>query len=223
MNFYKNILKNNKSRLIKMGANCCVLLLLPNTYTSLELSDYVQKNLYEDYLKELKKKDSKLFSTIHFSINYLKELNVSNILAKKIVIELNKLKLKKYSFWNLNNIEYVSLQISYYLFAKLIHENYIFKIKEVKKDVLGIGYKIDSDFEQIKIDEFKTMFFSDKDNNVIDIDTNEDKYIHDSLNYKLANKLYSIISELDVSIIIPTIITSLQNKIQEEEEHKNNV
>lgn len=37
-----------------MGASCCVLL-FPNVFTTNEISEYIIKNLYEDYLKKIKK------------------------------------------------------------------------------------------------------------------------------------------------------------------------
>ena len=206
-----------------MGA-CCCFLLFPNVFTTNEISDYILKIFYEDYLKKLKNKLS--FNTIYFSTDYLKEikiednLSVFDLLQKNIYIELNKSKLKKYSFWNMIRTEYVAMQISYYLFAKLIDENYEFTTKNVEKDNLGIGYTINFDFDKNKIDEFKTNFFCDKNKVVIDIDEEKDKNIHDALNIKIAKKLFTIISNFNFESNLPIIIESLQDKIQQEEETK---
>jgi hypothetical protein len=203
--------------------NCCVLL-IPNYLTTIEISDYILKIFYEDYLKKLKNKFS--FDTIYFSTDYLKEikiednLSVFDLLQKNIYIELNKSKLKKYSFWNTNRTEYVAMQISDYLFAKLIDENYEFTTKNVEKDNLGIGYMINFDFDKNKIDEFKTNFFCDKNKVVIDIDEEKDKNIHDALNIKIAKKLFTIISNFNFESNVRKIIESLQDKIQQEEETK---
>jgi len=203
--------------------NCCVLL-IPNYLTTIEISDYILKIFYEDYLKKLKNKFS--FDTIYFSTDYLKEikiednLSVFDLLQKNIYIELNKSKLKKYSFWSMIRTEYVAMQISYYLFAKLIDENYEFTTKNVEKDNLGIGYTINFDFDKNKIDEFKTNFFCDKNKVVIDIDEEKDKNIHDALNIKIAKKLFTIISNFNFESNLPIIIKSLQDKIQQDEETK---
>ena len=109
--------------------NCCIgccFLLYPNTFTSIEISNSIQNDLYKNYIKKIKKTLS--FNTIYFQTEYLDKLNVSKTVATKLFNELNKLNLKKYSFWNLVNIDYVVLQISYYLFAKLIDDNYEFFI-----------------------------------------------------------------------------------------------
>ena len=205
------------------NCNCCVRL-IPNYLTTIEISDDILKIFYEDYLKKLKNKFS--FDTIYFSTDYLKEikiednLSVFDLLQKNIYIELNKSKLKKYSFWNTNRTEYVAMQISDYLFAKLIDENYEFTTKNVEKDNLGIGYTINFDFDKNKIDEFKTNFFCDKNKVVIDIDEEKDKNIHDALNIKIAKKLFTIISNFNFESNVPNIIESLQVKIQQEEETK---
>ena len=150
------------------------------------------------------------------------KLNVSKTVATKLFNELNKLNLKKYSFWNLVNIDYVVLQISYYLFAKLIDDNYEFYVKDVTKDNIGIMYNVNFDFDEAQINQFKTNFFCKKDGTFINIELEEDKNIHEVLNIKLAKKIESIISNLDLSTMIPAIIESLQNKLIEDENEKNN-
>lgn len=203
--------------------NCCDRP-IPNELTSIEISDDILEIFYEDYLKKLKNKFS--FDTIYFSKDYLKKLKIEDnlsvfdLLQKNIYIELNKSKLEKDFLWNTNRTEYVAMQISDYLFAKLIDENYQFTIKNVEKDKLKIRYMINFDFDKNKIDEFKTNFFCDKNKVVIDIDEEKDKNIHDALNIKIAKKLFTIISNFNFKSNFRIIIESLKGIIQQEEETK---
>ena len=198
-----------------MGCIYAVLYsVFPNTVASLDISKDLSNQLYDKYISKFRKSFS--FDLIHFSNSFIADETKHN-LSKKLVIEFNKLDIKKLSFWTGYATDYVSFQIAYYIFAKLINPDYQFCIKKTELKICF--YEIDFDFTDENIDDFKRTFFCKKDGTLINIETEKDKDIHDALNMKLANKLKNIVEEIDLSQIIPEIITSYMRILTE---NKNN-
>lgn len=184
----------------------CCLLCVPNTMSSLEITDSIFKNLYEKYIRKFQKSLS--LDTIYFNdLDVPKKLK--SALSNKLVIEFNRLNIKKYSFWTGYAIDYVSVQLAYYIFAKLMNTDYQFCIKATEIKLLS--YQIQFDFTDVQIDEFKKSFFCKADGTLIDIETETNKAIHKALRIKLTLKLESIVDSIDFSQIIPSIIQSYES------------
>ena len=197
----------------------CLSFSFPNTFHSFEISDLIITNLYENYLTKLNKTFS--LKTINFS-KYDVPNEIKTKISKKLVNEFNNEKFNKYSFWFYSHaVQYISVQLAYYMFAKLINEKHEFSIKESSTKYIYL-HQIKFDFSDEAIENFKSTFFCKKDGTLINIETNEDKAVHKALNTKLIRKLGSIIDSIDFSQIIPLIVQSYQdilnkNKIEEEE------
>ena len=183
----------------------CFLLCAPNTMTSLEITDSIFNKLYETYIRKMKNGFS--FDTIFFSDSDISK-DLKNLVSKKLVIELKKLKVKKYSFWTGYAINYVSIQLAYFIFSKLINTDYQFSIKDTKMNICN--YEIPFDFTDEQIDEFKKSFFCRADGTLIDIETEKNKAIHKALRTKLTLKLKIIVDSIDFEPIIPLIVQSYQ-------------
>ena len=184
----------------------CCLLCVPNTFSALEITDSIFKNLYEKYIRKFKKGFS--FDTIHFFESDIPK-KIKSALTKKLVTEFNKLNIKKYSFWTGYAKDYVSVQLAYYIFAKLINADYQFCIKATEMKLCY--HEIQFDFSDVQIDEFKKSFFCKADGSLIDIETETNKAIHKALGTKLTLKLESIVDSTDLSLIIPSIIESYES------------
>lgn len=197
----------------------CLSFSFPNTFHSLKISDLIITNLYENYLSKLKKTFS--LRTINFS-KYDVPNEIKTKISKKLINEFNNEKFNKYSFWFYSHaVQYISVQLAYYMFAKLINEKQEFSIKESSSKYIYL-HEIKFDFSDEDIEIFKSNFFCKKDGTLINIETNEDKAVHKALNTKLIKKLESIIDSIDFSQIIPLIVQSYKNilnknKIEEEE------
>ena len=183
----------------------CFLLCAPNTMTSLEITDSIFNKLYEKYIRKMKNGFS--LDTIFFSDSDISK-DLKNLVSKKLVIELKKLKVKKYSFWTGYAINYVSIQLAYFIFSKLINTDYQFSIKDTKMNICN--YEIPFDFTDEQIDEFKKSFFCRADGTLIDIETEKNKAIHKALRTKLTLKLKTIVDSIDFEPIIPLIVQSYQ-------------
>ncbi len=183
----------------------CLLLCAPNTMTSLEITDSIFNKLYEKYIRKIKNGFS--LNTIFFSDSDISK-DLKNLVSKKLVIELKKLKVKKYSFWTGYAIDYVSIQLAYFIFSKLINTDYQFSIKDTEMNICN--YEIPFDFTDEQIDEFKKSFFCRADGTLIDIETEKNKAIHKALRTKLTLKLKTIIDSIDFEPIIPLIVQSYQ-------------
>ena len=183
----------------------CFLLCAPNTMTSLEITDSIFNKLYEKYIRKMKNGFS--LDTIFFSDSDISK-DLKNLVSKKLVIELKKLKVKKYSFWTGYAINYVSIQLAYFIFSKLINTDYQFSIKDTKMNICN--YEIPFDFTDEQIDEFKKSFFCRADGTLIDIETEKNKAIHKALRTKLTLKLKIIVDSIDFEPIIPLIVQSYQ-------------
>ena len=183
----------------------CFLLCAPNTMTSLEITDSIFNKLYEKYIRKIKNGFS--LNTIFFSDSDISK-DLKNLVSKKLVIELKKLKVKKYSFWTGYAINYVSIQLAYFIFSKLINTDYQFSIKDTEMNICN--YEIPFDFTDEQIDEFKKSFFCRADGTLIDIETEKNKAIHKALRTKLTLKLKTIIDSIDFEPIIPLIVQSYQ-------------
>lgn len=183
----------------------CFLLCAPNTMTSLEITDSIFNKLYEKYIRKIKNGFS--LDTIFFSDSDISK-DLKNLVSKKLVIELKKLEVKKYSFWTGYAIHYVSIQLAYFIFSKLINTDYQFSIKDTKMKLWN--YEIPFDFTDEQIDEFKKSFFCRADGTPIDIETEKNKAIHKALRTKLTLKLKIIVDSIDFEPIIPSIVQSYQ-------------
>ena len=183
----------------------CFLLCAPNTMTSLEITDSIFNKLYEKYIRKIKNGFS--LDTIFFSDSDISK-DLKNLVSKKLVIELKKLKIKKYSFWTGYAIDYVSIQLAYFIFSKLINTDYQFSIKDTEMNICN--YEIPFDFTDEQIDEFKKSFFCRADGTLIDIETEKNKAIHKALRTKLTLKLKIIVDSIDFSPIIPSIVQSYE-------------
>jgi len=183
----------------------CLLLCAPNTMTSLEITDSIFNKLYEKYIRKIKNGFS--LNTIFFSDSDISK-DLKNLVSKKLVIELKKLKVKKYSFWTGYAINYVSIQLAYFIFSKLINTDYQFSIKDTEMNICN--YEIPFDFTDEQIDEFKKSFFCRADGTLIDIETEKNKAIHKALRTKLTLKLKTIVDSIDFEPIIPLIVQSYQ-------------
>ena len=183
----------------------CFLLCAPNTMTSLEITDSIFNKLYEKYIRKMKNGFS--LDTIFFSDSDISK-DLKNLVSKKLVIELKKLKVKKYSFWTGYAINYVSIQLAYFIFSKLINTDYQFSIKDTEMNICN--YEIPFDFTDEQIDEFKKSFFCRADGTLIDIETEKNKAIHKALRTKLTLKLKIIVDSIDFEPIIPLIVQSYQ-------------
>lgn len=184
----------------------CLLLCAPNTVSSLEITDSVFRKLYKEYVRKMKNGSS--FDTIFFSDSDVPK-NLKTLLSKKLAIEFNKLKIKKYVFWTGYCIDYISVQLAYYIFSKLINPDYQFCIKDAEMKLAS--YEIPFDHSNELIDEFKKSFFCRADGTLIDIETEQNKAIHRALITKLILKLETIIDSIDFSQIIPLIVESYEN------------
>ena len=183
----------------------CLLLCAPNTMTSLEITDSIFNKLYEKYIRKMKNGFS--LDTIFFSDSDISK-DLKNLVSKKLVIELKKLEVKKYSFWTGYAINYVSIQLAYFIFSKLINTDYQFSIKDTEMNICN--YEIPFDFTDEQIDEFKKSFFCRADGTLIDIETEKNKAIHKALRTKLTLKLKTIVDSIDFEPIIPLIVQSYQ-------------
>jgi len=132
----------------------CFLLCAPNTMASLEITDSIFNKLYEKYIRKIKNGFS--LDTIYFSDSDISK-DLKNLVSKKLVIELNKLEIKKYSFWTGYAIDFVSIQLAYFIFSKLINTDYQFSMKDTEMNICN--YEIPFDFIDEQIDEFKRSFF----------------------------------------------------------------
>ena len=175
----------------------CLLLCAPNTMTSLEITDSIFNKLYEKYIRKMKNGFS--LDTIFFSDSDISK-DLKNLVSKKLVIELKKLKVKKYSFWTGYAINYVSIQLAYFIFSKLINTDYQFSIKDTEMNICN--YEIPFDFTDEQIDEFKKSFFCRADGTLIDIETEKNKAIHKALRTKLTLKLKTIVDSIDFDSFI---------------------
>ena len=187
----------------------CFLLCAPNTMASLEITDSIFKNLYKEYFRRRFKEKFSL-DTIYFSDSDVHE-DLKTLLSKKLAVEFNKkkLKIKKYSFWNGYTINYISVQLAYYIFAKLINPEHQFRIKDTKMKICM--YEIpEFDFTEMQIKEFKKSFFCKTDGTLIDIEEETNKGVHEALKTKLTSKLETIIDSINFSQIIPLIVQSYQ-------------
>ena len=173
--------------------------------TSLEITDSIFNKLYEKYIRKIKNGFS--LDTIFFSDSDISK-DLKNLVSKKLVIELKKLKVKKYSFWTGYAIDYVSIQLAYFIFSKLINTDYQFSIKDTEMNICN--YEIPFDFTDEHIDEFKKSFFCRADGTLIDIETEKNKAIHKALRTKLTLKLKIIVDSIDFSLIIPSIVQSYE-------------
>ena len=183
----------------------CFLLCAPNTMTSLEITDSIFNKLYEKYIRKMKNGFS--LDTIFFSDSDISK-DLKNLVSKKLVIELKKLEVKKYSFWTGYAINYVSIQLAYFIFSKLINTDYQFSIKDTEMNICN--YEIPFDFTDEQIDEFKKSFFCRADGTLIDIETEKNRAIHKALRTKLTLKLKTIVDSIDFEPIIPLIVQSYQ-------------
>lgn len=183
----------------------CFLLCAPNTMTSLEITDSIFNKLYDKYIRKMKNGFS--LDTIFFSDSDISK-DLKNLVSKKLVIELKKLEVKKYSFWTGYAINYVSIQLAYFIFSKLINTDYQFSIKDTEMNICN--YEIPFDFTDEQIDEFKKSFFCRADGTLIDIETEKNRAIHKALRTKLTLKLKTIVDSIDFEPIIPLIVQSYQ-------------
>lgn len=183
----------------------CFLLCAPNTMTSLEITDSIFNKLYDKYIRKMKNGFS--LDTIFFSDSDISK-DLKNLVSKKLVIELKKLQVKKYSFWTGYAINYVSIQLAYFIFSKLINTDYQFSIKDTEMNICN--YEIPFDFTDEQIDEFKKSFFCRADGTLIDIETEKNRAIHKALRTKLTLKLKTIVDSIDFEPIIPLIVQSYQ-------------
>lgn len=183
----------------------CLLLCAPNTVSCLEITDSVFTKLYKEYIRKMKNGFS--INTIFFSESDVPK-NLKTLLSKKLTIEFNKLKIKKYSFWTGYCIDYISVQLVYYIFSKLINPDYQFCIKDARMKLAS--YEIPFDHPNELIDEFKKSFFCRADGTLIDIETEQNKAIHRALITKLILKLETIIDSIDFSQIIPLVVDSYE-------------
>ncbi len=198
----------------------CLSLSFPNTFHSSEITDSFFNKLYKDYISKLKKTFS--LRTIYFS-KYDVPNEIKNKISKKLVIEFNKENFKKYYFWFKTHAKiYISAQLAYYIFGKLINENHEFSIQEAQL-ILSSVYEINFNFSDEAIENFKSNFFCKKDGTRIDIDTNEDKAVHKALRTKLTLKLETIIDSIDFSQIIPSIVQSYQDILNNNKENEKEV
>ena len=191
----------------------------PNTISSIELSDSIFKNLYQEYFRKFKDKFS--LDTIYFSDSDVHN-DLKNLLTKKLVVEFNKLNIKKYSFWTGYAKNYISVQLAYYIFVKVMNADYQFRIKDTKMKICMYEIPEENfDFTEMQIKQFKESFFSKADGTPINIEEETNKAIHKALRTKLTLKLETIINSIDFSQIIPSIVQSYQgilNKNKEEEQ-----
>lgn len=202
----------------KMGL--CLSFSFPNIYHSSTISDSIFNKLYKDYLSQLNKKFS--LKTIYFS-EYDVPNEIKTKISKKLVIEFNKEKFEKYSFWFETHADkYISAQLAYYIFGKLINKNHEFSIQEADLYLSSV-YEINFDFSDEAIENFKSIFFCKKDGTPINIETNEDKAVHKALRTKLIRKLGSIIDSIDFSQIIPLIVQSYQDILNNNKEDEKKV
>jgi len=183
----------------------CFLLCAPNTMASLEITDSIFNKLYEKYIRKIKNGFS--LDTIFFSDSDISK-DLKNLVSKKLVIELNKLEIKKYSFWTGYAIDFVSIQLAYFIFSKLINTDYQFSMKDTEMNICN--YEIPFDFIDEQIDEFKRSFFCRADGTLIDIETEKNRAIHKALRTKLTLKLKTIVDSIDFEPIIPLIVQSYQ-------------
>lgn len=202
--------------------NCCCLccyLIFPNTFNVSEISKGIKDKLYRKYFSNFTKRFG--IDLIYFTEKYQeddKNNKIEVILTKKILKEINKLNISKYSFWNDHSTSFIVEQLSYYIFSLLINPDSLFEIKRLSNDLL---HCIEFDFTNSNIDDFKKSFFCKKDGTIINLDTEKDKNIHESLNIKLTNKIRNITENIDFSIIIPLIINSyIEIKNNEEKNRK---
>lgn len=183
----------------------CFVLCAPNTMTSLDITDSIFNKLYEKYIRKMKNGFS--FDTIFFFESDVPK-NLKRLVSKKLVIELKKLKNKKYTFWTGYAIDYISIQLAYFIFSKLINTDYQFSIKDTEMKLCS--YEIPFDFTDEQIDEFKKSFFCRADGTLIDIETEKNRAIHKALTTKLTLKLETIVDSIDFSPIIPLIVQSYE-------------
>ena len=131
-----------------MGCIYAVLYcVFPNTVASLDISKDLSNQLYDKYISKFRKTFS--FDLIHFSNSFIADETKYNLL-KKLIIEFNKLDIKKLSFWTGYATDYVSIQLAYYIFAKLINPDYQFCIKKTELKICF--YEIDFDFTDENIE-----------------------------------------------------------------------
>lgn len=183
----------------------CFVLCAPNTMTSLDITDSIFNKLYEKYIRKMKNGFS--FDTIFFFESDVPK-NLKRLVSKKLVIELKKLKNKKYTFWTGYAIDYISIQLAYFIFSKLINTDYQFSIKDTEMKLCS--YEIPFDFTDEQIDEFKKSFFCRADGTLIDIETEKNRAIHKALTTKLTLKLETIVDSINFEPIIPLIVQSYQ-------------
>tara|TARA_B100001173_G_C15982559_1_gene545273 strand:- start:124 stop:783 length:660 start_codon:yes stop_codon:yes gene_type:complete len=186
----------------------CFHLCAPNAMASMEISTSIFKNLYKEYFRRFKEKFS--LDTIYFSDSDVHE-DLKTLLSKKLAVEFNELKIKKYSFWNGYAIDYISVQLAYYIFAKVMNTDYQFRIKDTKMKICMYEIPEETfDFTKEHITEFKKSFFCKTDGTLIDIEKETNEAIHEALKTKLTLKLKTIIESIDFSQIIPLIVQSYQ-------------
>ena len=192
----------------------------PNTFHSSEITDSIFNKLYKDYLSKLNKKFS--LRTIYFS-KYDIPNEIKNKISKKLVIEFNKEKFKKYSFWFETHADkYISAQLAYYIFGKLINENHEFSIQKAQL-ILSAVYEINFNFSDEAIENFKSNFFCKKDGTPINIEKETNKAIHKALRTKLTLELETIVESIDFKPIIPLIVQSYQDILNNNKEDEKEV
>lgn len=195
----------------------CFHLCAPNTMASLEITDSIFNKLYDKYFRRFKENFS--LNTIYFSDSDVHK-DLKTLLSKKLAVEFNKLKIKKYSFWNGYTIDYISVQLAYYIFVKIMNNDYQFCIKDTTMNICMYEIPEETfDFTKEQIKEFKKSFFSKADGTLIDIEEETNKAIHKALKTKLTLKLETIIDSINFSQIIPLIVQSYQ-KILNDKKNK---
>ena len=196
----------------------CFQLCAPNAMASISITDSIFKNLYKEYFRRFKEKFS--LDTIYFSDSDIHE-DLKTLLSKKLAVEFNKQKIKKYFSWNGDAIDYISVQLAYYIFAKLINPDYQFRIKDIKMKICM--YEIPEkkfDFTKEHITEFKKSFFCKTDGTLIDIEKETNEAIHEALKTKLTLKLKTIIESIQWKEIIFSIAISYQKILNDNKKKK---
>lgn len=196
----------------------CFQLSAPNAMASISITDSIFKNLYKEYFRRFKEKFS--LDTIYFSDSDV-DKDLKTLLVKKLAVEFNELKIKNYFSWTSDAKEYISVQLAYYIFAKLINPDYQFCIKDTK--LIICMYEIPKekfDFTKEHITTFKKSFFCKTDGTFIDIEKETNRAIHEALKSKLTLELKTIIESIQWKEIIRLIGETYQKILNDKKNEK---
>lgn len=190
-----------------------------NGIISYELCISIKNALFIFFINKLiKNKNDKL---IKFEEYYQKQDSYLNFFNLEKINKICTTKLCNIIINNINHIDkyyimsndetsFLVIQISYFIFFKLIKPNDKCNIQIATINNLTNLFEINFNFDEDEINQFNTHFFV-KNNDVIDIENEENKELHEYCNIKLTNKIIEIIKNPNFNDYVIEIINS--NKI----------